>query len=346
MNGVFAVAAGPQASPDMTERLPFWLFWFLLCIILLLLFFIFLRDKNLRRRLSSFLSGARRRMLRLRLQSRLGKEREKKAVLWKELGKKAWSEDVTAGCIADECQKLGAFDEEMHLHQMAWHEIYSRIEALGREHEETASRFRRLIKEQEDARKPVEEEMRALGARKSEILDAIGGAAWEIDSAGGQIKALDREARSVEDNPKLPEIDKAARLNKIQEKATVLSGRIKALQEKVPLLHEERQDLERRQSDTEARITAFNRRIAEIEDEQRIDHRSHERELREWLRNKEQAQDKIVGLQRLMEPLFESMGRALDEARIDKNDLPVIYFQIDAVNRTIKDIQVRIERLK
>lgn len=346
VNGAFAGAAGLQASTELTEKLPFWLFWFLLCVILLLLFVIFLRDKDLRRRLSSFLSGARRRMLRLRLQSRLAKEREKKAVLWKELGKKAWSEDVMSECIADECQKLAGFDEEMHLHQMAWHEIYSRIEAVSREHEEVSRRFRALIKEQEEGRKPNEEEMRTLSARKSEILDAIGGAAWEIDSAEAQIKALDKEARTVEDNSKMPEIDKAGRLNKIQEKAAVLSHRIRDLQKKVPLLHEERQDLERRQKDAEVRISSFNRRIAEIEEEQRVANRSHERELREWLRNKEQTQDKIVELQRLMEPLFESMGRALDEARVDKNDLPVVYFQIDAVNKTIRDIQARIERLR
>ena len=336
-----------QASQEMPkEGLPYWIFWLLLCVILLLLAFIFLRDKDLRRRLSSFLSGARRRMIRLRLQSKLNREKEKKAALWKELGKKAWSEDLTPGCTADECSKLAAFEEEMHLHQMAWHEIYSRIEALGREHEETAGRFRALLKEQEDSRKPFEEEVKALAARKSETLDAIGGAAWEIDSAESQIKALDREARSVEDNQKIPDLEKAARLNKIQEKASLLAGRIGALQSKVPLLHEERQDIERRQRDIEARIEVFDGRTKEIQDELRVANRSHERELREWLRNKERAQDKIVEIQRLMEPLYKTMGRILDEARVEQDSLAVIYFQIDSVNKTIQDIEARIERLR
>ncbi|MGA2532084.1 MAG: hypothetical protein ABSG19_03510 [Candidatus Aminicenantales bacterium] len=346
MNGFLAGTAGLQAAPEMTERLPFWLFWLLLCVILLLLAFIFLRDKDLRRRLSSFLSGARRRMIRLRLQSKINREKEKKASLWKELGKKAWSEDLTPGCIAVECSKLAAYEEEMHVHQMAWHEIYSRIEALGREHEETVGRFRALLKEQEDARKPFGEDMKALAARKSETLDAIGGAAWEIDSAEAQIKALDREARSAEDNRKIPDLEKAARLNKIQEKASLLAGRIGALQAKVPLLHKERQDIERRQRDIEARIEVFDGRTKEIQDELQAANRSHERELREWLRNKERAQDKIVEIQRLMEPLYETMGRVLDEARVEQDSLAVIYFQIDAVNKTSKDIEARIERLR
>jgi len=343
-----ALAAGPAVvgnPPGLNHGLPYWILWFLLGVILLLLFVIFLRDKNLRRKLSAFLSGARRRMLRLRLQSKLRAETRKKAELWKELGKKAWSEDVKADCVAGECRKLAEFEEELHLHQMTWHEIYSRIEALGREHEKTIAHFRALIKEQEDVRRPVEDERRGLAARKSEVLDAIGGAAWEIDSSESQLKALDREARSVEGNARMSPTDKGARLNKIQEKAAVLAERIKALQAKLPLLHEERQGLEKLHGEAEDRIEVFNERIGEIEDKQKLAVRSHEQEVQERQKNKERVQDRIVEIQRLMEPLFESMGKALDEARIDQANLPLVYFRIDAVNKKVREIEERIEHL-
>ena len=90
----------------------------------------------------------------------------------------------------------------------------------------------------------------------------------------------------------------------------------------------------------------FDGRTKEIQDELRVANRSHERELREWLRNKERAQDKIVEIQRLMEPLYKTMGRILDEARVEQDSLAVIYFQIDSVNKTIQDIEARIERLR
>jgi len=345
MTGFAYGAAGLQDPSGLAEGLPYWTLWFLLCVILLLLFVIFLRDKNLRRKLSSFLSGARRRMLRLRLQSKLRAEALKKAELWKELGKKAWSEDVTAACVAEECRKLAEFEEELHLHQMTWHEIYSRIEGLGREHEKTVAHFRALIKEQEDGRRPVEDERRTLAARKSEVLDAIGGAAWEIDSFESQIKALDKEAWSVEGSARMSPTDKAGKLDKIQEKATALAERIKVLQGKMPILHEERQELERRHGEAEGRIKCFNEKIGEIEDKQSLAVRSHEQELREWLKNKERVQDRIVEIQRLMEPLFESMGKALDEARIDQADLPLVYFRIDAVNKKVRELEERIEHL-
>ncbi len=346
LSGLSAGAAGFQTQPEVGDRLPFWLFWLLLCVILLLLFTIFLRDKGLRRRLSSFLSGARRRMVRLRLQAKLRREKEKKTSLWKELGKKAWSEDVSADCIAEECGKLASFEEDMHAHQMTWHEIYSRVEALGREHEAAAARFRALIREVEEGKKPFEEDRRTLASRKSEILDAIGGAAWEIDAAENQLAALDKEAGSAEASGKLTDLERAAQLNKIQEKAAAVSERVRSLQAKVPLLHEERHDLERRQAEAEARIAVFNERLGEIEAEQRVANRARDRELQEWLRNKERTQDKIVEIQRLMEPLFEAIGRRLDEARVDRDDLPGFYFQIDAVDNAIRDIEDRIEHLQ
>ncbi len=47
-----------------------------------------------------------------------------------------------------------------------------------------------------------------------------------------------------------------------------------------------------------------------------------------------------------MEPVFESMGHRLDEARLEADDLSLIYFQIDAVDRSMADLQERIERLR
>jgi predicted nucleic acid-binding Zn-ribbon protein len=346
MNGPLFGASGLQAAPGAAEGLPYWTLWLFLCVVLLLLAVIFLRDKNLRRRLSSFLSGARRRMVQLRLQTKLRREREKKRALWKELGRRAWSEDIASECISSECERLAGLEEEMRLLQMTWHEIFSKIEALGKEHEEETNRFRSLIKEQEEARKPHGEERKTLSARESEILDAIGGTAWEVDSAEGQLRSIDKEVRAVEDHPKIADSEKATRLVQAQEKAAALAEKIAGLQAKLPILHEERQALEDRQAECEGRIDVFNQRIDEIEEEQRETNRIHEREIRDWMRKKQRAQDKIIELQRLMEPLYESMGQALDEARVVENNLAVVYFQIDAVNQNIRDLEERIAHLQ
>jgi chromosome segregation ATPase len=335
-----------QAPSDVPEGLPFWLLWLLLCVILLLVAFIFLRDKDLRRRISAFLSGARRHMLRLRLQVKLKREKEKKVALWKELGKLAWNEDVQASCIEEDCGKLSVLEEEIGRHQKTWHDVYSRIEVLGREHDAALTRYRALVAEQEEARRPHQEEMLALANRKKEILEALESSIREADAADAQVGAAEKDVRQIEQNPKLSEADRAARLDKVRDKAASIVGRVRALREKAPLLQEERYRLDRRLEEVEAQVRVFNAAILRIDEEYRERLQVREKEIRDWQKAKERVQDKIVDVKRLMEPLFESVGRILDEARVDHEDLAVVYFQIDGVNKTVAELETRLEHLK
>ncbi len=335
-----------QPPAGVQEGLPFWLLWFLLCVILLLVVFIFLRDKDLRRRISAFLSGARRHMLRLRIQAKLKKEQEKKAALWRELGKQAWDEDVQDSCVEEECSKLSVLDQEIGHHQKTWHDVYSRIEVLGREHEAALKRFRELVAEQEEARRPHQEEMLTLAHKKKEILEALESSLREAETAEAQLAGIEKDIRQLEATARPSESDRTVRLDKAREKAASLTGLIAALREKAPRLQEERYRLDRRLEGVEARVRVFNAAIQRIEEEYRERLRTREKEIREWQKAKERVQDKIVDVKRLMEPLFENVGRILDGARIDHEELTVIYFQIDGVNKTIADLEARLEHLK
>jgi len=348
MNGLLAAGRIVQAlpGPDAGEGLPFWLLWFLLCVILLLVAFIFLRDKDLRRRISSFLSGAKRHMIRLRMQAKLKREKEKKAALWRELGKLAWAEDVGASCTEEECRKLAGLEEEIGRHQKTWHDVFSRVETLGREHEAALNRFRTLVAEQEEGRRPHQEQMLVLAARKREVLDALEASLRETESVEAQLKAVEREARAAEENPKLAEAERTARADKARDKAAALARELRALREKAPLLQEERYRLDRKLEEIEAQVRVFNAAIRRIEEEYRERLQAREKEIREWQRTKDRVQDKIVEVKRLMEPVFENVGRILDAARLPHEDLAVLYFQIDGVDKTIAELNDRLERLQ
>jgi chromosome segregation ATPase len=339
------VSVPAQAPPVAAEGLPFWLLWLLLCVILLLVAFIFLRDKELRRRISAFLSGARRHMTRLRLQAKLKREKEKKAALWRELGKQAWNEDIQADCIGDQCAKLADLDDEIGRHQKTWHDVYSRIEVLGREHDAAARRFRDLIAEQEEARRPHQEEMIALARKKNEVREALEAALREAETAEAQASAAKKDARLIEENPRLSESERTAKRDKSRARTASLTAQLGDLGEKTPRLQEERYRLDRHLEEVETRVRVFNQAIHRIEEEYRERLQAREREIREWQKAKERVQDKIVDIKRLMEPVFETAGRILDETRYANEELAVIYFQIDSVNRTIADLESRLEHL-
>ncbi len=185
MTSISLLASSLQSLPDPArEGLPYWIFWLLLSIILLLLFFIFLRDKDLRRRLSAFLSGAKRTMLRLRLQAKLRKERDKKSELWKELGRKAWSEDIQVEGTAEVCRRLKVLEEEKSARQMEWHEIYSQIEALGKRHEDVRKSQHEAVRAEEARKKPFEDRMAELKGREKELKKQRAQAEKENRDAG------------------------------------------------------------------------------------------------------------------------------------------------------------------
>lgn len=334
------------AAAEASEGLPFWLLWLLLCVILLLVVFIFLRDKDLRRRVSAFLSGARRHMTRLRIQAKLKREKDRKTALWRELGKKAWDQDVQASCVGAECAKLAALDEEIGRHRKTWHDVYSRIEVLGREHDAAIQRFRDLIAEQEEARRPHQEEMLALANKKREVLEALESSLREIETTGSQQAEAEKDIRRVEADPRLSSDERQARLDKARNKTAALAGLLGDLRARTPVLQEERYRLDRRLEEVEARVRVYNAAIQRIEEEYRSRLQVREKEIREWQKAKSRIQDKIVDVKRLMEPLFENVGRILDAARIDHEDLSVLYFQIDGIDRAVADLEARLELLK
>ena len=84
-----------QAPPEgVREGLPYWAFWFLICIILLLVILIFLRDKDLRKRVNAFFYGIKKKLKKMRLQVILKRIKQKRDVLIGELGKKVWENDI------------------------------------------------------------------------------------------------------------------------------------------------------------------------------------------------------------------------------------------------------------
>ncbi|MGQ9673873.1 MAG: hypothetical protein ACUVV5_12235 [Candidatus Aminicenantales bacterium] len=153
-----------QAQPSFQrDGLPYWMFYFLLCIILLLVVFIFLRDKQLRMRISAFLAGARRRSILLRLKFQLKKEKQKRGNLLRQLGEKAWEQDVPvqdSEFIRTELKKLL---ERKKASQMEWKKAIEELERLHQEEVRVESA------EKSPSAEPVEKETQGKAEAEEEV---------------------------------------------------------------------------------------------------------------------------------------------------------------------------------
>jgi chromosome segregation ATPase len=194
MTGVFQAALFFQTPPLQKEGLPYWTFWFLLCIILLLLMFIFLRDKDLRQRLSRFLSGARRRMIRLQLETRLKRENTKKRDLFREAGQKAWTLGAAVEDSGQILEELRSLESEKSAAEKELQEVAGQIGKLTQAQEEMKSRIAAQIRDLESDRKRIEELLRA-GKEKSEPGPEREADSRRVEELRDSIKAHEREKK-------------------------------------------------------------------------------------------------------------------------------------------------------
>ncbi len=339
-------ASGLQNTVDIQkEGLPFWIFWFLLCVILLLVVFIFLRDKDLRLRISAFLSGAKRSLLRLRLQAKVRKEKEKKNGIWKELGRRAWSENVRVDGTDELRLRLQSLDEEIRVNQGKWQDVFSRIEALNRELQEARRKAEADLQALEASRRPFAERADALEARSREV-------SREVERLKKEAAALDRQAEAFrEESASLraqePRTDeRAARAARAEERLLEVQARRAAIDSALPPLEHELSLLANEEPDVRARLEESDRSRDEIQ--RAVHEKAHdiEKKIRRWDGAKRKIQDRILRLKEEEEPLYESLGESADRARCESAGLAPFYRQIDAVNAAITDLMTRIANLQ
>jgi len=334
----------PAAIP--AEGLPTWMFYLLVCVILLLLVFIFLRDKDLRRRLSAFLSSAKRKMVRFRLQARVKKEKARKTQLWLELGKAAWSEDLPLESAADVRQRLAALEEERQARQVEWQDLYARIEALNRVHQEAKTRQTELLEALAAERRPHADRHQAVEARLQALAREAEQAPEKLTAAEYEIRATEEEMRSAVDDPKLSDAERTARHEKGRARIRDLLALQEELRARGPGLDAERAAL----AAEESKLRLLLDENAARRDQALADWQKRENlfqtEMNGLRKARDRVQDRLVELKRLSEPLFESFGKAVDEARPVDETLALLYFQIDGVERRIQDLLTRIENIR
>jgi len=347
MTEVGARQLAQEAAADIPpEGLPTWLFYLLICIILFLIFIIFLRDKDLRRRISAFLSSAKRKMMRFRLQARVKKEKERKALLWNELGKTAWSEDVPLESATDIRQKLAGLEEERHARQVEWQDLYSRIESLNRVHQEARTRHAALLDALAAERRPHAERHQEVEARLQVLARETEQAPEKLTAAEFEIRATEEEMRAAVDDRMLGDAERTARHEKGRERIRALRAGQEELRARIPDLEAEHAALAAEEAQLRLRLDEnAARREQALADWQKREG-LFQTEMHGLEKARDRVQNRLVELKRLSEPLFESFGKALDEARPDHELLALLYFQIDGIERRIQELLARIENLR
>lgn len=336
LTGLFQTQNIPEGS---REGLPYWIFWLLLLVIMLLLTFIFLRDKDLRRRLDSFFSGLRKRLIKLRLQSILKKEKQKQDGFITDLGQTSRDHKLSTNGGEEINTQLG--------------EIENKLSDLKKNHREHSEKIQDLNHELDEFRRTQEKQIQRIQSEKIPFQENLDRSREEEKDIATEVSRLHnlREVTMKELNLKRKsaasrEAGAEAGMETIEEEAASLKKMEKTLaktDEKIEKLVRKKTGLEKTSEKDREKIDAIEKKIKRLNEETRNESKVLQKEIKEWEKNLAKLLERIKALESEKIPLFKSLGRLLDEHRDPHPNLAPIYSKIDRTRRRIKDIEKQIQ---
>ncbi|MGD9347042.1 MAG: hypothetical protein PVH84_14325, partial [Candidatus Aminicenantes bacterium] len=157
------------ASTPATDGLPYWIFWLLVSFILLLLAFIFLRDKELRRKMDEFFFRTRKRLIKLRHQRRMAREIRKKERLIIEIGRKAWERRVEVKNGTKVFRDLQYLEDKSEKLQQENTDIRNKIAFLNASLDENTKKIDVRLSEKEEEKSPHVEKLLDFKLKEKDI---------------------------------------------------------------------------------------------------------------------------------------------------------------------------------
>jgi DNA repair exonuclease SbcCD ATPase subunit len=338
-----AIAQDPSSVSQ--EGLPYWILWFLLCVILLLLTFIFLRDKDLRQRLNQFFFGAKKKLIRFRLHTRLKIAGRKKNEAFRELGQKVWEEKLEVIGAEKTSKTLDKLEEKKSVLQEDLENALVKISKLKKSLEEKSLKNGIKITSKKAEIKMQNEKLWEIRNRLRDFRVSLSQKKKDAEKAERELKVLEKDRPDMNRQPLQNEADKKKKADTTTGKTAEISTKLKETSQEIKELKKNITEQESEEKALKELIQADNAESKSLEETVKKEQDEVEKEINEWDRHKIRIQEKIQRIEKRKVPLFESLGDLADMNRIEHDSLMLFYSQIDRINQKIKDIERQLKEL-
>jgi DNA repair exonuclease SbcCD ATPase subunit len=342
-SGLFSQQAANTAA---TDGLPYWLFWLLISFILLLLAFIFLRDKELRRKMDEFFFRTRKRLIKYRHQRRMIRENNRKERLVMELGQKAWDRRIEIKNGQKVFSELQYLEEKSEQLQKETVEIKTKISFLNSSLDENNKKFDTRLSEKEDEKSPHVEKLLEFKSKEDEIEIEVAEKQKKLVELAKDINSTRKYLHDIEENGLEWDDEKKAEVNSIQEKLDQLEKDKAAYDSAIESLVEKKEEFDELRTTHEKSIEEIEKTITKIEHDKKHQTKEYQKEIKEWEKNQIKVSEKSQKVAKEREPLFKSYGGLVEKERVSDKEFEVIYSQIDRVSTRIEEIEKQIEALE
>ncbi len=332
-----------EIPPASSEGLPYWIFWFMLCLILLLLAFIFLRDKELRQRLDSFFIGIRKRIKKMRLQQILKREQNKIENIFGEIGKTAWANNIKIPSSDPISKQIIRLEEKISELTEEKNECLFQLESLEKELEMFKQKTEQNLQEIKNKISPKRQKLQTLQKKEKEIEMEITQKYFVMEQNAKKITQARKEILELEGSEELSEEEGKSKIQNLDEQIKNWQKKKKNADEKIKNLVKEKTEVENKVKQTSKEIDKLNHQIKEIENQEKQQSKKFKKETNEWEKNRDKQMEKINKMEEEKSPFFEKLGRLANEQRVKHKELSIYYSKIDRSEKRIKNIQKQIK---
>lgn len=331
--------------PGSQEGLPYWILWFLLCVILLLLSFIFLRDKDLRQRLNQFLFGAKKRLIKFRLHTRLKIARRKISDILRELGRKVWEENLEVPESEKLSRTLRKLEEKKILLREDLESTLGKTSQLKKNYEDRSLKYNMKLSGNRAELKIENEKLSEIRNKIKEIKSSLAQKKKDAAKLEKEVFVFDKDMNEIENSPKTNETDLDLKNKTITGKKTEIEKQQQQIKEDIKELKLKLGEQENQENVLKESIHNKNMGSKEFEAKSRREQDEIKKEIHEWDKHRVKIQEKIQRIEKRKVPLFENLGGLTDSHRIEHQSLLLFYSQIDRTNKKIEEIERQLEEL-
>ncbi len=346
MKDLFGNLLSAQNAADGTEGgLPFWMFWLLLLVIALLLVFIFLRDKDLRRRLDAFFTGIKNRLRKVRLQTSLKKERQKHENLMLELGKTTWEEDVEVPSAQSLRDQLARLDKTRADLQDKRSTLDDKISGVNQEMTDFQKKQETAHIKLEAQMKPYADKFEEVKKQAKDVARDLSQKKSELDSASKEIASLQKDLAAFKDKGDMLEEVKKFELESLEEKAKNLEARKSEADQALAALGAKKSELDTELSSQQKDVETYQSKLKKNKDKTKAQCRKYQKDIREWEKQRDKVSESIQEMEQQKTPLLQNLGEHVNTDRVEHEELEILYSKIDRSKVKTQELEDQIDHL-
>ena len=340
-----SVFSAQNITEGSREGLPYWLFWLLLCIIILLLAFIFLRDKDLRRRLDSFFFGIKKNLIKVRLHSILKREKTKQENFILEIGKKCWEESIEISTGEAVFSKLASMEEILSTKRLEQKESKKKIQDLKKNLEKSQKKHAINQAQSEKDKNALNQRIIKISEKESEINLQIIQHQKSREATFKKINSTNNKIYEIKTNKDLSAKKIEAEKEESTKKIKCLAKDIKDIDQAIDEQIKEKIKLEKKTEKQNDKKNEYNQQIKSINEKNKQEIRRFHKEIKEWEKSKHKVTEKILEIDKNKKPLYQNLGRLVNDKRIDHKELVILYSKIDRSYNRENNIKKQIKNI-